>query len=196
MSLDTLANVKLRLGVTTSADDSLLAALMDAADEFVAGFCGRDFAGGTFTEYHPGGEPFAFLRNYPVQSVTSVKVDPAYQFGADTVLPATAYVVHTDRGVIQSLAGPFVRCGDGPRAVQVVYATATGSVPADVREAYALVIGHWYRHVKTQIGAGFCDVTRQTVGDATTVFSTEQIAGLPIPPDVGRLLGAYRSIPV
>src|SRR5437763_14225699 len=100
MSLDTLANVKLRLGVTTSAADSLLSAPMGAADELVAGFCGRDFAGGTFTEYHPGGEPFAFLRNYPVASVTAVKVDPAYAFGADTVLPATAYVVHTDRGVI------------------------------------------------------------------------------------------------
>src|SRR3954449_9666511 len=125
MSLDTLANVKLRLGITTSADDSLLSALMDAADQYVAGYCGRDFAGGTFTEYQPGGEPFAFLRNYPVQAVTSVKVDPAYGFGADTVLAATAYVVHTDRGVIQSLAGPFA---GGPRAVQVVYVTATGAV--------------------------------------------------------------------
>src|SRR5204862_218668 len=55
MSLDTLANVKLRLGVTTSADDSLLSALMDSADEWVAQYCGRDFAGGTFTEHHPAG---------------------------------------------------------------------------------------------------------------------------------------------
>src|SRR5947209_15543417 len=100
MSLDTLANVKLRLGVTTSADDTLLSALMDAADQYVADYCGRDFSGGTFTEYHPGGAAFVFLRNYPVQAVTSVKVDPAYGFGADTVLPATAYVVHADRGVI------------------------------------------------------------------------------------------------
>src|SRR5215207_2219451 len=119
MSLDTLANVKVRLGITTAADDALLSALMDAADQYVAGYCGRDFAGGTFTEYHPGGEPFVFLRNYPVQSITSVKSDPAYGFGAETVLPTTAYVVHTDRGVIQSLVGPFAR---GPRAVQVVYA--------------------------------------------------------------------------
>src|SRR4051812_29583245 len=153
MSLDTLANVKLRLGITTSADDSLLSALMDAADAYVAGHCGRDFAGGTFTEYHPGGESFLFLRNYPVQSVTSVKADPAYGFGADTVVPTTAYVVHTDRGVIQSVTGRFAR---GPRAVQVVYATATGAVPDDVKEAYALLIGHWYRHVKTQVGTGFC----------------------------------------
>ena len=36
MSLDTLANVKLRLGITTSADDTLVSALMDSADEWVA----------------------------------------------------------------------------------------------------------------------------------------------------------------
>jgi uncharacterized phiE125 gp8 family phage protein len=196
MSLDTLANVKVRLGITTSADDTLLSALMDAADQYVAGYCGRDFAGGTFTEYHPGGEAFAFLRNYPVQAVTTVKVDSARVFGADTVLPATAYVVHTDRGVIQALIGPFVRCAGGaPRAVQVVYTVATAAVPADVKEAYALLIGHWYRHVKTQIGAGFCDLTQQTVGDSTTIFAKDQIAGLSLPDDVLRLLNQYR-VPV
>ena len=54
MSLDTLANVKLRLGVTTSTTTTLLSALMDSADQYVAEYCGRDFGGGTFTEYHPG----------------------------------------------------------------------------------------------------------------------------------------------
>jgi uncharacterized phiE125 gp8 family phage protein len=200
MSLDTLANVKLRLGITTSADDTLLSALMDSADQWVAGHCERDFAGGTFTEYHPGGGTLVFLRNYPVQSVTSVKVDPAYGFGAETALPATAYVVHADRGVVQALAGPFLPCGGGrpaadraPRAVQVVYATATGAVPADVKEAYALLVGHWYRHVKTQVAANFENVTQQTFGDATAIFSKDQIAGLPLPEDIRRLLAPYRT---
>jgi uncharacterized phiE125 gp8 family phage protein len=205
MSLDTLTNVKLRLGVTTSADDTLLSALMDSADEWVAHYCGRDFAGGTFTEYHPAGSAVVFLRNFPVQSVTSVKVDPAYGFGSGTTVPSTAYVVHTERGVIQSLTGPFQPCSPclptpgqppwalGPRAVQVVYVTATGAVPADVKEAYALLVGHWYRHVKTQVAAGFQNVTQQTFGGATTIFAKDQIAGLPLPPDVPRLLGPYRT---
>src|SRR5947208_10975937 len=107
MSLDTLANVKARLGITTSADDTLLGLLQDSADQAVANYCDRDFAGGTFTEYHPGGSEFVHLRNYPVTSVTSVKVDPAYAFGPDTLLDPSAYVVHTDRGVIQALASPF-----------------------------------------------------------------------------------------
>ena len=108
MALDTLANVKSRLGITTSADDTLLGLLQDSADQAVANFCSRDFVGGTFTEYHPGGSEFVHLRNFPVDGVTSVKVDAARVFGSETVVPASDYVVHSDRGVIQSVAGPFL----------------------------------------------------------------------------------------
>src|SRR5947208_5375071 len=168
MSLDTLSNVKARLGVTSSADDTLIGLLQDSGDAVVANYCNRDFEGGTFTEYFPGGSEFVPLRNFPVTAVTSVKVDPAYAFGSDTVVPATAYVVHAERGVVQALGGPFLpgeRRGlvnadvrgwtGGPRAVQVVYTTATGQVPADVKAAYARLVGHWYRQVKTEAAANF-----------------------------------------
>jgi len=201
MSLDTLANIKTRLGISTSADDSLLGLLQDSADAWVTGYCERDFAGGTFTEYHPGATAFLFLRNYPVTDVTSVKADAGYGFGASTLVPATAYVVHAERGVIQSLAGAFLPVpspnvapwGYGPRTVEVVYLTATGSVPADVKEAYALLVGHWYRHVKTQIASGFQDVIQQSFSDTTLIFSKDQLAGLPVPDEVGRLLAPYRA---
>ena len=201
MSLDTLANVKTRLGITTSTDDSLLGLLQDSADAWVAGYSERDFAGGTFAEYHPGGTAYLFLRNYPVTGVTSVKADAGYGFGASTLVPATAYVVHAERGVVQSLAGAFLPVplpnvppwDYGPRNVEVVYATATGSVPADVKEAYALLVGHWYRHVKTQVASGFQDVIQQTFGGTTLIFSKDQLAGLPVPDEVRRLLAPYRT---
>src|SRR5262245_66647104 len=108
MSLDTLANVKARLGITTSADDTLLGLLQDSADQAVANHCNRDFEGGTFTEYHSGGSEFVHLRNFPVTSVTSVKVDATRAFGSETVVSAADYVVHIDRAAIQSVAGPFL----------------------------------------------------------------------------------------
>ncbi|HEX3148464.1 MAG TPA: hypothetical protein VHR66_10295 [Gemmataceae bacterium] len=205
MSLDTLANVKARLGVTTLADDTLIGLLQDSGDTVVANYCNRDFAGGTFTEYFPGGSEFVPLRNFPVASVTSVKVDPAYAFGSDTVVPTTAYVVHTDRGVIQALGGPFVpgeRTGlvnvdvrgwtAGPRVVQVVYTTATGQVPADIKEAYARLIGYWYRHVKTNVATTFQNVAQQKYGETFVIFSNNG-SGLPL--DVTELLDLYR-VPV
>jgi hypothetical protein len=113
--IDTLSNLKAALLVSGTGDDTLLNRLMDGADAFVALHTGRDFAGGTFTETHPAGRAVLFLRNYPVTGVTSVKVDPARQFGADTVRAADAYVLHADRGLIESLTGPFLPPRGGVR---------------------------------------------------------------------------------
>jgi hypothetical protein len=207
MSLDNLANIKARLGITGSADDALLGLLQESADRWVANHCGRDFEGGTFTEYHPGRSAFVLLRNFPVASVTSVKVDPVYSFGPETELPLATYTVHADRGVVQSLDGPFLTTarrwglvsGDlgswvmSPRVVQVTYTTATSAVPGDVKEAYAQLVGHWYRRVKTQVGAGFQNTTQQRYGEAFSSWSVDGVAGLPVPPDIRRVLDAYRT---
>jgi Phage gp6-like head-tail connector protein len=206
MSLDTLANVKTRLGITTSADDALLTLLMNSADQWVSNYCGRDFGGGTYTEYHPGGSEFVHLKNFPVQSVTTVNVDPGYAFGSSTVVSPSAYVVHPERGVIQSLVGPFAPHLDrqglvnshvynwtkGPRVVQVVYVVASAAVADDILEAYALLVGHWYRQVKTQVSLGFINVSQQGAGELLATYRAEQIAGLPLPPDIKVLLAPYR----
>jgi hypothetical protein len=206
MSLDTLANVKARLGITTSADDTLLGLLQNSADAWVSNHCGRDFGGGTYTEYHPGGSEFIHLRNFPVQSVTSVNFDPGYVFGSGTILSSTSYVVHTDRGVIQSLVGPFAPRVDrqglvnrhvynwtkGPRVLQVIYTVAAAAPPDDLLGAYALLIGHWYRLIKTQVAVNFQNIRQQKFGDAFTTYNAAESGGLPIPPDVYLLLAAHR----
>lgn len=202
MSLDTLANVKTRLGVSGTADDSLLNLLIDSAEDWIANWCGRDFAGGSFTEYFPGNVEFLHLANFPVTALTSVKVDPAGAFGADTVIASSNYAVHTERGVIQSKVGPFVAVAlrDGlvnadrdawtrsPRSIQVVYSTGT-TVPDDVKEAHAQMVGHWYRQVKTQVAVDFQNLEQQKFGDVTLGL----IAQLPPPSDIERLLAPYRT---
>jgi hypothetical protein len=207
MSLDTLANVKARLGIATSADDTLIGLLQDSADKAVENHCGRDFLGGTYTEYHPGGSEFVHLRNFPVDTVTSVKVDPARAFGPETLVPAADYVVHAERGVIQSVVGPFLprdRPGlvnaevrtwtRGARVVEVVYSLPTGQVPADVREAYARLVAQWYRKVKTDVAGNFQNVQQQKYGDTFVIFGGAD-AGAGLPEDVRELLAAYR-VPV
>lgn len=202
MSIDTLANVKARLGITTSADDALLDLLRASADLWVVNRCGRDFGGGTYTEYHPGGSEFVHLRNFPVQSITSVKVDPSYGFGASTLIDPSAYTVHLDRGVVQSLVGPFPAGGRrglldqdvrpwsaGPRVVQVVYVVATAAAPDDVLQAYSGLVGHWYRQVKTRVAAGQQNVIQQKYGDTWASFAADRDG---VPPEVERLLEPYR----
>lgn len=187
MSLDTLSNVKARLGITTSADDTLLGLLQDTADAAIANYCNRDFAGGTFTEYYSGGSEFIHLRNFPVTSVTSVKLDSTRNFGAETVVSTDDYVVQTDRGVIQSVAGAFLP--SEPQVLQVVYATATSSVPADVKEAYSRLVGHGYRRVKTDVAANFQNVMQQKYGETFVIFGKPDNC---LPDDVTSLLAPYR----
>jgi hypothetical protein len=203
MPLDTLNNIKTRLGISSSSDDTLLGKLQDSADAFIANFCDRDFNGGTFTEYHPGGSEFVHVRNYPITSVTSVKIDPAHQFGPETLVAATTYVVHSERGVLQSLVGPFLPNprsalvnGDirgwtrGPRVIQVIYNTATDAVPNDIKAAYAQLIGHWYQQVKTSNAVNFQNLSQQKFGDTFAVYN-QHTAG--IPREITTLLAPYRS---
>jgi uncharacterized phiE125 gp8 family phage protein len=198
--IDTLANVKAALLQSDSADDTLLTRLMDGADAFIAQHTGRDFAGGTFTETHSAGRAVLFLRNFPVTSVTSVKIDPARQFGAETVRAADTYVLHADRGVIESLTGPFLppRAGvrdDWPAAAQVVYATATSAVPAPVKEAFTQLIGHWYRQAKTFADQEYQMLIQRLDGTDGKSWSWSLTSGLKLAPGVLQLLQPYR-VPV
>ena len=191
MALDTLTNVKTHLGVIGTADDALLTKLQDAADDFVTRHCGRTFTGGSFTEDLPGGGRVLVLTNYPIDAVTSVNVDPSRTFAATTVIDPTDYFVHADDGTIESLGGPFGP-PDAPGAVRVVYTTATGQVPGSVVRAYAELIGHWFRQVKTHVSTGQLDLIQQTSGTTVTQYPWGQSGGFRVPAGVLALLAPFR----
>lgn len=194
--LNTLANVKTSLLISGTTDDAVLTRLMDAADGFIAEFTGRAFAGGTFTETHPAGRTLVFLRNWPVTSVTSVKVDANRAFGSETAWATDRYVVHAERGVVESVCGPFLwprgRRDDWPAALQVVYDTATSAVPPAVKEAFCQLIGHWYRFAKTAVDQDYQLLTSRINGSGQKDWPWSLAAGEPLPPGVLELLAAYR----
>jgi uncharacterized phiE125 gp8 family phage protein len=191
MAIDTLANVKTQLGVTGTTDDALLTKLQAAADDFIARHCGRAFDGGSYTEDLDGGGRMLVLTNYPIQAVTSVSVDPARAFGPETVVPSDEYFIHPDDGTVETLGAPFGRVGE-PGTVRVVYSTATGSVPQSVCRAYAELIGHWYRQVKTQVATGQLNVIQQTNGTTVTEYPWGQSGGFRLPNGVLALLAPFR----
>ena len=198
MPLETLANVKAALQLTGTADDALLTWAMDAAESYIEQHCGRAFGGGTFTETHPAGGSVLFLRNFPVASVTSLRVDSARLFGTETARAASAYIVHADRGVVESADGPFLapRGGraatDWPGAVQVVYATPTGAVPAAVRDAFTRLVLQWLRQAKTNADQGCVHLTETSDGTTTKSYPWALTNGLKVPPGVTQLLAAFR----
>jgi uncharacterized phiE125 gp8 family phage protein len=197
MSLDTLANTKSTLLVSGTTDDTLLGQLMDAADSFIQHYTGRSFAGGTFTEHHPAGGNMLFLKNYPIASVTSLRIDPLREFGSATERDAASYIIHAERGVIEAAHGSFLPpyrkgASDWPESAKVAYTTAADSVPAAVKQAFAELVGHWYKQAKTAEDAAYLLLTESTNGTTTKGYSWSLTRGLSIPPGVRELLAPFR----
>ena len=200
MPIDTLSNVKLCLCISGSTDDTLLAQIQTAADSFVEAYCQRTFLGGTFTEFHPGGATVLFLRNYPVAAISSVRVDASRQFDPSTAIDPTRFVLHTARGVVECLDGPFIPSLPGwdvpsdafPAAVRVEYTTATSDVPPVVCRAYAELVGHWYRMAKTAASAGHLNLVESPGTGGQTVYPWKQATGYSVPPGVKELLRPFR----
>lgn len=200
MALNTLAAIKLQLGVTGTDDDALLESLAAAAESHIDEVCGRSFTGGTFTEDHAGAGRLVFLRNYPVVEVTEVRVDSAREFADNTVMNELSYFVHPDAGLVESLGRPFVMPRPGwadkiyvfPGTVRVTYTTAEDAVPPAVQRAYAELVGHWYRQAKTFAATEQLNVLQQTDGTTVTQYPWAQSGGFKLPPGVVQLLEPYR----
>jgi hypothetical protein len=196
MPLETLENVKLALAIGTGDDDGLLTQLQKAADGYIETYCGRNFRGGTFTEFHPGGRSLVFLKNWPVATVTSLRVDEGGEYDDDTEMPTSEYRVHPERGVIECLEVSFVPRLSGydpgpnafPRAVRVTYTTLTDEVPDVVARASVELIGHWYRQAKTYAATEQKNVI-QVDG---TIYPFGQSIGFKIPDVVRAMLEPMR----
>ena len=202
MPIDTLAEVKTALNITGTADDNLLSRLLAAAESFIHEHCGRAFPGGSYAEVHPAGGAVLFLQHYPVDAVGSLRVDPDRQFAAGTARAADTYLVHPARGVVESLTGPFLPPrpgrgpGDWPGAVRVDYTTPDDSVPAAVKQAFALLVGFWHRQAKTHTDAGFRMLVEEETGTGRKAWPWSLATGLNLPPEVLRLLEPFRAPPV
>jgi hypothetical protein len=200
--LETLENVKLALGISGSDSDSMLQRLMAAAGQCISEYTGRDWHGGTFTEQHPAGQTLVFLRNFPVETLVSLKVDPQRQFGPYTQRPLSSFVVHRERGVVESVDGPFLPPlegpqGDWPGALQVVYVTPAGATPVAVREAFVQLVSYWYRLARTALAQNQELLLSQQSGTEAKSWPWSAVVGLPRwPAGVRQLLEPFRSPPV
>lgn len=104
--LATLADVKLALGVTGTADDPRLGLLAGAADRWVKNYCGREFESARATEYYSGtGNRVLVLRRRPVTLVHGVlekrdgnfgetaAVDGGFDAATDTLTAGVQYAL-------------------------------------------------------------------------------------------------------
>ena len=126
-----------------------------------------------------------------------MQVDPSREFGPDSVIDPDRYLLYADRGVVESLDGSFVPALPGwevgrdyfPGAVRVSYSTAAGQVPSAVVQAYADLVGHWYRQTKTHVASGQLNLIQSGTGSS---YPWGQSIGYRIPVGVLDLLKPFR----
>lgn len=143
----TLADVKDRLGITTTEDDQLISRIITGLESLFDNFTNRKLLLNSAIEtiYRTGGGPRISLPRYPIVSITSIKESYDYDFENETALVAnTDYRQLGDKGVLYRMArqhwsavedsieikyrGGYVSAGQTPAAGET-------PMPADLREA-------------------------------------------------------------
>lgn len=178
----TLAETKLHLRVTTSADDDQITALITTARELVEQSLSRALISQTLElvlDSWPGST--IILPRPPLVSVTSiVYTDDA---AADATFASTNYLVDADStpGRIRLKSGktwPSTTLQD-LNAVRVRYVAGYGAagtnVPQPIRQAILLLIGDWYENREATIVA-------------------QGMTATPLPNGVEALLWPYRIV--
>lgn len=129
----TIAEVKEAMGITGTAQDTILANLLARVIEDIENnVIFRKLSVQTHTDYYNGGTSRIFLKNYPLVAITSINDDPFYEFASDTLIEATDYYTFNDAGEIVLKAYNFM---SGEKNVKIVYSAGYSTFPRDLKEA-------------------------------------------------------------
>lgn len=144
-----LAEAKLHLRVDASDDDTLIAAIVDAATVYCENIARRSFVTQTIDVAYdawPSADGF-YLPRIPVQSVTSITYTD--EDGSASTVSSNDYIVDTYNGRIAlkaSATWPSVTL-QKINGVVIRYVAGYGAandVPEQIKQAIKLVIGDWY----------------------------------------------------
>lgn len=163
--LTTTAAFKQYLNITGTTDDAQIAFLVTAVSELIANTLNRDVGTQTFTETYDGsGNRRQVVSNYPITSVTSVRVDGALQQAATGVLSAG---YRFDRFSVFFNLSVFP---EGIQNVQLVYVAGYTTVPPDLAQACLETMANIYR-TATRIG----ESSKAMGGGGQTSYSLKDI---------------------
>lgn len=126
----------------SASEDTQFATWISAASKTFLDETGRDMILGAHTEYYDGdGGQELWLDNYPVNSITSIHIDPDHAYA--TAVTATDILLYAASGRVVVKNTSFT---EGPRSVKVIYNAgyAIASIPADIKLAFYEQIKAWW----------------------------------------------------
>lgn len=148
--LTTVAAFKVNFNIlsTFTDHDTLIQNLITQKSKECANYCNRKFAARALTEYYDGdGRATLLLREYPINSITSIHDDPDRAYGAETLIDSADYTM-PNAGLDGMVKGDGIIFGAGVENIKVVYNGGYSTLPADlVSAAEMMVMADYLEHV-------------------------------------------------
>ncbi len=190
MALDTanalvsLAEAKTFLKISASSEDSVIEDFINRASIWANDYTGRRLKSRSNSDTYDGdGSDLLLLRDYPLVSITDLRIDDGSYSGAPPQTTSDDYTLNLPSGLIKLKNGVlFVK---GFQNVDITYTAGYTTAPETVKEAVLLYVGHLYRRQYADQKFG---VQSETVGDRTTTYGSDDII-----PKAKSLLNPYRS---
>ncbi len=190
MALDTanalvsLAEAKTFLKISASSEDSVIEDFINRASIWANDYTGRRLKSRSNSDVYDGdGSDILLLRDYPLVSITDLRIDDGSYSGAPPQTTSDDYTLNLPSGLIKLKNGVlFVK---GFQNVDITYTAGYTTAPETVKEAVLLYVGHLYRRQYADQKFG---VQSETVGDRTTTYGSDDII-----PKAKSLLNPYRS---
>lgn len=219
MSLSTYAWVELdeakrhlSANLNSTAQDTLVTELINAACRAVEDYLGQTVVKRTITEYRDG-EPISLLLPYVIPCVvTTIHEDAERSFGAETLVAATNYTVPPDDEG-EGSGGKSIRWLDGFRPLEniqtlkLVYSggwtytsnrgvspatVSADKVPASIRQATLMALSNFWQLDGGGKGLlGLASASQQLGGSIAPISTIELSSALP--QQARQLLERYRS---
>lgn len=186
MDLTTTAKLKIYLGIaeTDTSEDDLLAQLIAQNSKRIEAYCQRHFASSTLTDDFNGtGTNSLVLATRPLTQLTSVKIDCARSFPAESEIDTEELSLDSEAGIITRIDNIFPR---GVRNVRVVYVAGFSTVPDDINLACIKLAAASYAHAKS----GADGIKSERIGEYSVEYEREDIS-----PEVEGILESYIEYP-
>lgn len=186
--LDTLENVKDRLGITGSDSDSFLTNQIQLISDVIEAYCRRKFSDSNWVQtFYKEDLPrvnYLTLFHFPAISVLSVTID-------DEVLDSANYRVNKPLGLIRRTDGG---CLYGDEIV-VEYRAGYESIPTPILAVLDALVGERYNKKKAGVDLNFgADVQRISIPGAISIDFDYSLSNNERKSAYGTILGNYANV--
>ena len=159
MAIITLDDIKDRLKITSTDDDTQLTSIINGVSNLVTGYCNQSFTSVVaYDEYYDidaDHTTFFRLDHYPVVTFTSLYND-------DDLLTSDEYDVYTSTGIVRTDAVTFVV---GNKTMRAIYTAGYSTPPDEIKEVVLQLSVMMYNR------SGSLGIKSEKVGDYSITYN-------------------------